>query len=158
LVIVTSDILLTPLDTRVLMWLALPDPPIREAILPAMVKAAASTPPLILVLDDAHFVRDPRCWEILGMLVEAVSMGSAVVVSGRADPPLHLGRLRSRDLLAEYRFQRLCFDREETVARLALHGFAPEGSAVEALELATEGWPAAARRRATVSRRRGRAR
>ena len=96
------------------MWLALPDPPIREAILPALVKAVSSAPPFILVLDDAHLVRDPRCWEILGMLVEAASMGSAVVASGRADPPLHLGRLRSRDLLAEYRFPRLCFDREGT--------------------------------------------
>ena len=133
---------LTPLDTRVLMWLALPDPPIREAILPAMVKAVSSAPPFILVLDDAHLVRDPRCWEILGMLVEAVSMGSAVVASGRADPPLHLGRLRSRDLLGEYRFQRLCFDRQGAVALLALHGFEPEGSVIDALELATEGWPA----------------
>ena len=133
---------LTPLDPKVLMWLALPDPPIREAVLPALAKAVSSAPPFILVLDDAHLVRDPRCWEILGMLVEAVSMGSAVVASGRADPPLHLGRLRSRDLLAEYRFPRLCFDREGTAALLALHGFEPEGPVVEALELATEGWPA----------------
>ena len=66
---------LTPLDPKVLMWLALPDPPIREAVLPALVKAVSSAPPFILVLDDAHLVRDPRCWEILGMLVEAVSHG-----------------------------------------------------------------------------------
>jgi LuxR family maltose regulon positive regulatory protein len=140
--LVRALLALTPLDTKVLMWLALPEPPIRQAVLPAMLKAVSSAPPFILVLDDTHCVRDPRCWEILGMLVEAVSVGSAVVTSGRADPPLRLGRLRSRDLLAEYRFPRLCFDRKGAVALLALHGFEPEDPIVEALELATEGWPA----------------
>ncbi len=133
---------LSPLDPKVLMWLALPDPPIREAVVPALVQAVSSAPPFVLVLDDAHRVRDPRCWQIVGILVDAISSGSALVVSGRADPPLHLGRLRSQELLAEYRYPQLCFDREGTRSLLALHGFEPEAAVVESLELATEGWPA----------------
>ena len=133
---------LCPLDAKVFVWLGLSEPPVREAILPALVAAVTSAPPFVLVLDDAHLIRDPRCWEVVGVVVDALPGGSTVVVSGRADPPLHLGRLRSQDLLAEYRAERLRFDREDTGALLALGGFDPEGPVVEALELATEGWPA----------------
>ena len=140
--LVRTLLALSPLDPKVLMWLALPEPPIRKAIIPALVQAASSAPPFVLVLDDAHLVRDPRCWEIVGVVVEAVAPGSAVVVSGRADPPLHLELLRSRDLLAEYRYPQLCFTRESTSTLLTLHGFEPEGSLVEDLLQATEGWPA----------------
>ena len=132
----------SPLDPVVLSWLALPEPPVQKAILPALVAAASVAPPFIMVLDDTHVVGDARCWRLLWAIVEGLSAGSTVVVCGRSDPPLPLSRLRSQALLAEYRFPQLAFDRDETGRLLALHAVAAAAAAVDDLMTATEGWPA----------------
>ena len=93
----------SPLDPQVLGWLELPEPPVRRVILPALVDAASAAPAFVLVLDDAHAVRDHRCWQILAALSEAVAAESSLVISSRSDPPLHFSRLRSQGALAEYR-------------------------------------------------------
>ena len=133
----------SPLDPQVLGWLELPEPPVRRVILPALMDAASAAPAFVLVLDDAHVVRDHRCWQILAALSEAVAAESALVISSRSDPPLHLSRLRSQGALAEYRFQDLAFELDETRAVLALHGI-PGGDNQwpAAVHDATEGWAA----------------
>ena len=132
----------SPLDPVVLSWLALPEPPVQKAILPALVAAASVAPPFIMILDDAQVVGDARCWRLLWAIIEGLSAGSTVVVCGRSDPPLPLSRLRSQALLAEYRFPQLAFDRGETSRLLALHGVTVDTAAVDDLLTATEGWPA----------------
>ena len=64
---------LSPLDPTVLAWLELPEPPVRNVILPELIKAASLAPPFALVLDDSHTLRDPRCWRLVEALGEALS-------------------------------------------------------------------------------------
>ena len=65
------------------------------------------------------------------------------MVSGRADPPLPLARLRARGQLAELRAADLRFTTDEAAALLreAIGAELP-GAAVAALVARTEGWAA----------------
>jgi LuxR family transcriptional regulator, maltose regulon positive regulatory protein len=132
---------LTPLDPAVLGWLELADPPVRRVVLPAMVSAAGGAPAFALVLDDAHLLRDERCWRILAAVAEGTSAGSSLVIGSRSDPPLPLGRLRSQGMLAEYRLPDLVFDRDETRAVLTLHGVTGDDVWLDRVCEVTEGWP-----------------
>jgi LuxR family transcriptional regulator, maltose regulon positive regulatory protein len=76
-------------------------------------------------------------------LLENLPPGLRVVVSGRADPPLPLARLRARGQLAELRAADLRFTPEEAAALLGeAAGPGLPGTAVSALTARTEGWAA----------------
>ena len=92
---------LSPLDAKVLMWLALPEPPI-QGHPPHAPHGRLVRPPFILVLDDAHLVRDP-CWRMLGgILVELPRLGGFAPCTQRpADPHCTSG---ASGLVAEYGF------------------------------------------------------
>jgi ATP/maltotriose-dependent transcriptional regulator MalT len=66
----------------------------------------------------------------------------AMAVSGRADPPLPLARLRVRGQLAELRAAELRFTTEEAAALLGAAGPVLPDTAVVALTARTEGWAA----------------
>jgi LuxR family transcriptional regulator, maltose regulon positive regulatory protein len=132
---------LTPLDPAVLRWLELPDPPVRRVVLPAMVSAVGGAPAFALVLDDAHLLRDARCWHIVSAVAEGMSAGSSVVIGSRSDPPLQLGKLRTQGLLAEYCLPDLAFDRDEARAALELHGVTGDDLWLDRVCEVTEGWP-----------------
>jgi LuxR family transcriptional regulator, maltose regulon positive regulatory protein len=133
---------LSPLDPAVLAWLDLPQPPVRQVVLPALIAAAASAPPFVLVLDDVHVLHDARCWRLVAALAEGLSAGSSIVLCGRSDPQLPLSRLLSQGRLAEYRLGELAFDGTETRDLLALYDIAVDDAVVDDLTAATEGWPA----------------
>ena len=132
----------SPLDPAVLRWLELREPPVHRAILPALVSAASSAPPFVLVLDDTHSVGDPRCWKAVAAVLDGLSPGSSLAVCGRSDPPLSLSRLRALDQVTEVRYEDLVFDIEEMGRLLALHGMAVSADRLSELAEATEGWPA----------------
>lgn len=133
---------LTPLDPAVLAWLELPEPPVREAILPALVKAASSAPSFVLVLDDTQALQEEGCWHVIAALLAGLSPGSSLVCCGRSDPHLPLGRLRSLEQVAEYRYEELVFDAGEMSRLLAGHGVTADDALLSTLAKATEGWPA----------------
>ncbi|HEY6018487.1 MAG TPA: LuxR family transcriptional regulator, partial [Candidatus Paceibacterota bacterium] len=56
---------------------------------------------VILVLDDYHVIETPAIHEQLSFLLDHVPPHMHLVISTRADPPLHLARLRARDQLLE---------------------------------------------------------
>ena len=58
---------------------------------------------VLLVLDDYHLVDSGPVHESMAFLLENLPPGLLLVVSGRADPPLPLARLRARGQLAELR-------------------------------------------------------
>jgi LuxR family maltose regulon positive regulatory protein len=97
--------------------------------------------PLLLVLDDYHFITAEAIHGILMFLIEHLPSGIHLAIATRADPPLPLARLRGRGELRELRAPDLQFTIEETQAffsdtmHLQLH---PENSA--ALQTRTEGW------------------
>jgi LuxR family maltose regulon positive regulatory protein len=98
---------------------------------------------VLLVLDDYHLIDSGPVHESVAFLLENLPPGLAVVVSGRADPPLPLARLRARGQLAELRAADLRFTAEEAAELLGeTAGPGLPGTAVAALVARTEGWAA----------------
>jgi ATP/maltotriose-dependent transcriptional regulator MalT len=98
---------------------------------------------VVLVLDDYHLVDSGPVHESVAFLLENLPPGLRVVVSGRADPPLPLARLRAHGQLAELRAADLRFTAGEAAALLAeVAGPDVPDAAAAALAARTEGWAA----------------
>ena len=117
-----------------------------EGLVTALINELAADPgadEVLLVLDDYHLVDSGPVHESVAFLMENLPPGLRVVVSGRADPPLPLARLRARGQLAEVRAADLRFTPEEAAALLGeAAGPGLPGPAVAALVARTEGWAA----------------
>src|SRR5436190_5580905 len=123
-----------------------PSPGSFEGLVTALINELAADPgpdEVLLVLDDYHLVDSGPVQESVAFLLENLPPGLRVVVSGRADPPLPLARLRARGQLAELRAADLRFTPEEAAALLGeAGGPGLPGTAVAALVARTEGWAA----------------
>ena len=116
---------------------------ITDRVLPEIVNALAEAPvPILLVLDDYHFVRADECHEQMDFLIEHLPPADAILILTRADPALRLGRLRASRRLGEIRADRLSFDRDETNALLGGEDIHLSDVALSELMMRTEGWPA----------------
>jgi LuxR family maltose regulon positive regulatory protein len=105
--------------------------------------AQAGRDEVLLVLDDYHLVGSGPVHESVAFLLENLPPGLLLVVSGRADPPLPLARLRARGQLAELRAADLRFTGEEAAALLGeAAGPGLPAAAAETLTARTEGWAA----------------
>ena len=123
-----------------------PAPRSFEGLVTALINELAAQPgpdEVLLVLDDYHLVDAGPVHESVAFLLENLPPGLLLVVSGRADPPLPLPRLRARGQLAELRAAELRFTTEEAAALLgAAAGPGLPDTAVAALTARTEGWAA----------------
>ena len=123
-----------------------PAPRSFEGLVTALINELAAQPgrdEVLLVLDDYHLVDADPVHESVAFLLENLPPGLLLVVSGRADPPLPLARLRARGQLAELRAAELRFTTEEAAALLgAAAGPVLPDTAVVALTSRTEGWAA----------------
>jgi LuxR family transcriptional regulator, maltose regulon positive regulatory protein len=122
-----------------------PAPRSFEGLVTALINELAAQPGRdeVLVLDDYHLVDAGPVHESVAFLLENLPPGLLLVVSGRADPPLPLARLRARGQLAELRAAELRFTTEEAAALLgAAAGPSLPDTAVVALTGRTEGWAA----------------
>ncbi len=123
-----------------------PAPNSFEGLVTALINELAADPSpdeVLLVLDDYHMVDSGPVHESVAFLLENLPPGLRVVVSGRADPPLPLGRLRARGQLAELRAADLRFTAEEAAALLdEAVGPGLPVTVVAALVARTEGWAA----------------
>jgi LuxR family maltose regulon positive regulatory protein len=117
-----------------------------EALVTAVINELAADPgadDVLLVLDDYHLVDSAAVHESVAFLLEHLPQDLSVVVSGRADPPLPLARLRARGQLAELRAADLRFTSEEAAALLGeTAGHGVPAAAAEVLTARTEGWAA----------------
>jgi LuxR family transcriptional regulator, maltose regulon positive regulatory protein len=117
-----------------------------EGLVTALINELTADPgpdEMLLVLDDYHLIDSGPVHESVAFLLENLPPRLRVVVSGRADPPLPLARLRARGQLAELRAADLRFTTEEAAAWLGeAAGPGLTGSAVAALVDRTEGWAA----------------
>jgi LuxR family transcriptional regulator, maltose regulon positive regulatory protein len=116
----------------------LPDDRVTESIQSEIAGLRAG---FILVLDDYHVIETPAIHQQLSFLLDHLPSQLHLVISTRADPPLHLARLRARDQLIELHESDLRFTRTEAGA------FLNEGMSlsltseqIAALETRTEGW------------------
>src|SRR5580692_1077265 len=123
-----------------------PAPRSFEGLGTALINEFAASPgrdEVLLVLDDYHLVGSGPVHESVAFLLENLPPGLLLVVSGRADPPLPLARLRARGQLAELRTDDLRFTGKEAAALLGeTAGPGLPGAAVAALVARTEGWAA----------------
>src|SRR5580693_2287000 len=121
-----------------------PAPRSFEGLVTALINEFAASPgrdEVLLVLDDYHLVEAGLVHESVSFLLENLPPGLLLVVSGRADPPLPLARLRARGQLAELRAAKLRFTTEEATALLGAGPGLP-AAAAETLTARTEGWAA----------------
>ena len=100
--------------------------------------------PIVLVLDDFHEVADGVHAD-LDLLLRHPPPALRLVIATRADPPLHLGRLRLEDRLAEIRAPQLAFTAEETAQMLTALGVELGPAHAHRLWERTEGWAGALR-------------
>ncbi|HYF92481.1 MAG TPA: LuxR C-terminal-related transcriptional regulator [Symbiobacteriaceae bacterium] len=99
--------------------------------------------PLVLVLDDLHFVTEPSIFVALEYLLDHQPPQLHIAVGTRHDPPLRLVRLAARRQLAELRRSDLGFSPDEAHQLLnETLGLSLTGEEVAALQERTEGWPA----------------
>jgi ATP/maltotriose-dependent transcriptional regulator MalT len=121
-------------------------PPSADGLATVLINELTADPcpdEVLLVLDDYHLVDSGPVHESVAFLLENLPPGLRVVVSGRADPPLPLARLRARGQLAELRAADLRFTPQEAAALLGeTAGPGLPGTAVAALAARTEGWAA----------------
>ncbi len=113
-----------------------------ETLLTELVNEIAGIPgSLIVVLDDFHVITEPTIQAIFTFLLEHQPAGLHLVVSGRADPPWPLARLRASGSVAELRSKDLRFSPEEAASFLNdIMGLHLSTHQVQALEACTEGW------------------
>ncbi len=118
-------------------------PRIVEVALPLLAADLGERDPFVLVLDDVHLVTARLSRSILVFLAEQVPSGSQLVLVGRGDRGLRLGRIRASGDLVEVGAALLALDTEETRAVAARGGLKLSEEAAEALRDRTEGWAAA---------------
>jgi LuxR family maltose regulon positive regulatory protein len=120
---------------------AAPAPRIEAALTALINDVSQADGPIALVLDDYHVIHAPPVHEAMTFLLDHFPPQLRLVVTSRADPPLPLSRLRTRDELVELRAADLRFTASEASSFLnqAMHLSLSEAE-VEALEERTEGW------------------
>lgn len=97
---------------------------------------------LWLLLDDVHRLRDRHTLAVLETLIHGSPPNLHVVLGARADPALHLSKLRLQQRLSEVRDDDLRLSHDETAEVVALHGIRLDGGQVSRLHHLTEGWAA----------------
>ncbi|HEX4598075.1 MAG TPA: LuxR C-terminal-related transcriptional regulator [Burkholderiaceae bacterium] len=97
---------------------------------------------LALFLDDLELIADQDVLGFLQRLLENLGPNHRVVIGSRTSPPLALGRMRAHQLLLELEHNDLRFSQEETSRYLERQSMGSHGIP-QALQLKTEGWPAA---------------
>lgn len=96
---------------------------------------------MILVLDDYHLIDEQAVHESVAYLLDHIPVHFHLVISSRADPPLHLARLRARAQLMELRSADLRFTQQEVQVFLNhIMGFDLKPNELDALSERTEGW------------------
>jgi LuxR family transcriptional regulator, maltose regulon positive regulatory protein len=98
--------------------------------------------PLWLVLDDVHALQHATATASLELLVRRSPSNLHLVLSGRAEPPIGVPRLRLRGALKEIRVRDLAFTLEETAELVRRHEVGLSAGDLEVLHAQTDGWAA----------------
>jgi LuxR family transcriptional regulator, maltose regulon positive regulatory protein len=130
-------------ESRIASYVAANATEMLTEVLPRIINSLAALPDDILViLDDFHFIQNGACQAQVDFLIGHLPASVRLMIITRADPGLHLGRLRAAGELAEIRADQLAFDADEVASLLAVEGVTlPDGAVVELMNR-TEGWPA----------------
>jgi LuxR family maltose regulon positive regulatory protein len=95
----------------------------------------------IIVLDDYHLIHSKAVHDAINFLIEYLPPTIHMVITGRADPPLPISRLRVQGEVNELRTAQLRFTRKEVATFLNDRmGFDLSPNGIAAMEARTEGW------------------
>jgi LuxR family transcriptional regulator, maltose regulon positive regulatory protein len=131
------------LDARVLNALRSPGKSMWVAAIPRLGSALASRErPLVLVLDDAHWLHSRASLGAVSALVDHLPQGSLLVLAGRVQPRLRIAALRTSGLLLELGVDELALSGREARLLLSNAGADLVDDDVEELVTRTEGWAA----------------
>ncbi|HYB88832.1 MAG TPA: LuxR C-terminal-related transcriptional regulator [Streptosporangiaceae bacterium] len=132
-----------PIDERVFDALASPSSSVPGSVVPRLSSAFSSmTSPVALVLDDVHVLHNSECRAAVAMLADHVPGGSRLALSGRAEPPLRIARLRAEGRILEIGPGDLSLTSGEAASLLRNAGVAVGDDEAADLQRRTEGWPA----------------
>lgn len=115
-----------------------------EAVLAALLnEITLGRRPYVLILDDYHTISAPEVHLALAFFLDHAPPQLRVVIGSRADPPLHLARLRVRDQLVEFHMADLRFSTEEVRAFVEHVLDVPlSDETTQLIETSSEGWAA----------------
>jgi LuxR family maltose regulon positive regulatory protein len=131
-----------PVGERVFDALASPASSVPGSVAPRLGRAFSSmTAPVALVLDDVHVLRNRECRAALSVLADHVPDRSRLVLAGRAEPPLRVGRLRAEGKLLEIGARDLSLTPDEASSLLTAAEVRLGGDDLAELHRRTEGWP-----------------
>ena len=141
-VIAALQLLRADIGQKALLLLQSPHPPPIQKILTTLLNEVADFPDkFALVLDDYQAIQLPSIHTAVLFLLEHGPPHMHLVIAGRTDPPIPLGRLRGRDELTEIRTADLRFTPDETAFFLKqTMGLNLSTEDITALEQYTEGW------------------
>jgi LuxR family transcriptional regulator, maltose regulon positive regulatory protein len=132
-----------PVPAPVFEALSMPGPSLWSTCIPRVCAALAAVPhPVLLVLDDLHFLRDATSLDVVAALLDHVPEGSGIVLASRAQAALPLARLRTQGRVLEVGVDDLRLNAVEAGALLRSAGVELDRAAVDELTERTEGWPA----------------
>jgi LuxR family transcriptional regulator, maltose regulon positive regulatory protein len=133
-----------PLDPEVAEALADPGRSMWTSALPRLGAALSSFPePLVIVLDDAHLLSSRDALEAVGVLIDHLPAGAALVFAGRHAPKLSIAVLRAEGRLFELDAGQLALTPREGQAVLRSVGLDLPFADVTSLVRDCEGWPVA---------------
>jgi LuxR family maltose regulon positive regulatory protein len=121
-----------------------PQGPSLETVITPLINEVGRAPePFLLVLDDYHLIKEQQIHDVMAFLLGHLPPTLHLVLSGRADPPLPMARLRGQGALNEVRQEDLCFTKDETGELLnQLLGLDLAVEDLDRLNRRTEGWAA----------------
>ncbi len=130
------------IGTKTLQMLQSPQPPQAETLVTALINdLVGKRKPVILTLDDYHFIQNPMVHEMVGFLLEHQPAHIHQVILTREDPLLPVSRLLSRGQAGEIRQEDLRFSPSETAYFLnQIMGMKLSQDEIRALQRRTEGW------------------
>jgi LuxR family maltose regulon positive regulatory protein len=115
--------------------------PVQELLAACINQIDAVESQIVLVLDDYHLITSPKIHKTLTYLLDHLPRNLHLVIATRADPPLHIARLRGRGQLTELRQADLSFSVREVDSYLRqVMGLDLSPDDVAALAARTEGW------------------
>jgi len=119
-----------------------PQPPLLAGALTSLInELAAFAQDTALILDDYHLIHEPAIHDSLQFVLDHLPACLHLLLASRADPQLHLARLRAKGQVVELREADLRLSGEETARFLTqIMNLSLSEEEIGHLEQRTEGW------------------
>jgi len=131
-----------PLEPGLFEAIASPAVSTRAIVGRLLTAIGGSTPPALLVIDDAHRIRDRQCLDALSEFIGHLPDGCMVALASREPVSLPFPRWRAEGWLLELGPDALAMDDHEAEELLRHLGVRLPVAGIERLTRRTEGWPA----------------